>query len=281
MARETLPVALELMFGDEGGYSNATSDRGNYLNGVLVGTKYGITGQTLAAHRGVKTVTAAQVRSMSREEAEDIYRRSYWGQSGGDLLPPGLDYAVFNSGVMSGPAKAVKILQAVVGEREDGHVGEQTLAAVRKYPGGVSALIRAYCDAYMRYLRSLTNPKTGFPVNGRGWTIRITGKDPKGQWAPQIGVVGNALRLAADASGQSVETPRTPPEAGAKADSRDTGLGHVLTKPEAWGPLGGLLSAGAAFAAGSGPVQWAFAIAMIAAVGVGLWYFVRRVREAG
>jgi lysozyme family protein len=133
----------------------------------------------------------------------------------------------------------------------------------------------------MQYLRSLTNPKTGFPVNGRGWTIRITGKDPKGQWAPQLGVVGNALRLAADASGQSVEKPQTPPEASAKADSRDTGLGHVLTKPEAWGPLGGLLSAGAAFAAGSGPVQWAFAIAMIAAVGVGLWYFVRRVREAG
>ncbi|AFL49377.1 lysozyme family protein [Sinorhizobium fredii] len=125
-----LPVALELTFGDEGGYSNQKGDRGNYLNGALVGTKYGITRQTLAAHRGVKSVTAAQVKAMSREEAEDIYRRSYWGQSGGDL-PPGLDYAVFNSGVMSGPSRAVKILQETLGVREDGHVGEQTLAAVR------------------------------------------------------------------------------------------------------------------------------------------------------
>jgi len=235
MARETLPVALTLTFGDEGGYSNAPTDRGNYLGGVLVGTKYGITGATLAAHRGVKSVTAAQVKAMSRHEAEDIYRRSYWSQAGGDILPPGLDYFVFNNGVMSGPTKAVKILQGVLGVRADGHVGEQTLAAVRRYPGGVATLIRAYGEAYMRYLRSLTNKKTGFPKNGRGWTIRITGKDPKGQWRDQPGVIGNALRLAADASGSTVETIAAPAGGEAKADSRDTGLGEILKKPEAVG----------------------------------------------
>ncbi|WP_085025302.1 glycoside hydrolase family 108 protein [Ensifer aridi] len=274
MARETLPVALELTFGDEGGYSNRKSDRGGP-------TKYGVTHTTLAAHRDVKAVTADQVKAMSLEEAEDIYRRSYWGQSGGDILPPGLDYAVFDFGVNSGPARAVKTLQKVVGVREDGHVGEQTLAAVRKYPGGVSILIRDYCDARMRFLRSLTNAKTGFPVNGRGWTIRVTGKDPEGEWRDQPGVVGNALLLAADASGRTVEKSQAPPEADAKADSRDTGLGEVLKKPEAWGPLGGLLSAGGALFAGNGPIQWALAVAMVGAVGVGLWYFVRRVREAG
>ncbi|WP_245424264.1 hypothetical protein [Sinorhizobium sp. BJ1] len=67
----------------------------------------------------------------------------------------------------------------------------------------------------MRFLRSLTNAKTGFPVNGRGWTIRVTGKDPKGEWKDQPGVLGNALRLAADASGQTVEKPKTQPEASA------------------------------------------------------------------
>ncbi|KSV72897.1 hypothetical protein N182_28950 [Sinorhizobium sp. GL2] len=274
MARETLPVALELMFGDEGGYSNRKSDRGGP-------TKYGVTHKTLAAHRGVPSVTADQVKAMTKMEAEDIYRRSYWGQSGGDLLPPGLDYAAFDFGVNSGPARAVKTLQKVVGVRADGHVGEQTLAAVRRYPGGVSAVIRDYCAARMAYLRSLTNSQTGFPANGRGWTIRVTGKDPKKQWADQPGVIGNALRLAANASGSDVEKTQTPPEAGAKADSRDTGLGEVLKKPEAWGPLGGLLSAGGALFAGNGPVQWALAAALVAGVGVGLYYFVKRVREAG
>ncbi|MDW9547738.1 secretion activator protein [Sinorhizobium meliloti] len=262
------------MFGDEGGYSNRKSDRGGP-------TKYGVTHTTLAAHRGVPSVTADQVMALTKLEAEDIYRRSYWSQSGGDILPPGLDYAVFDFGVNSGPARAVKTLQQVLGVREDGHVGEQTLAAARRYPGGISTLVRNYCEARMQFLRSLTNRKTGFPVNGRGWTIRVTGKDPQGKWANQPGVIGNALRLASDASGRTVEKSETPPEAGAKADSRDTGLGEVLKKPEAWGPLGGLLSAAGALFAGNGPVQWALAVAVVAAVLVGLWCFVRRVREAG
>lgn len=50
--RETLPKAFELMFGYEGGYVNAKSDRGGP-------TKYGITHRTLAKHRGVQAVTAA------------------------------------------------------------------------------------------------------------------------------------------------------------------------------------------------------------------------------
>jgi lysozyme family protein len=208
---------------------------------------------------------------MSLREAEEIYRRSYWSQSGGDVLPPGLDYFVFNNGVMSGPSKAVRILQSVLGVRQDGHIGEQTPAAIRKFPGGVSAPIRAYCDAYMQFLRSLTNAKTGFPKNGRGWTIRITGKDPKGQWAPQLGVLGNALRLAADASGRTTDKGEAsaPVEGAAKADGRDTGINEILKKPEAWGPLGGVISAGGAILAGTGPVQWALAAIMIAGAGLG------------
>lgn len=174
MARETLPEALRLMFGHEGGYSNSKSDPGGP-------TKYGITHRTLAAHRGVPSVTAAQVKALTLKEAEEIYRRSYWTQSGGDLLPAGLDYAAFDYGVNSGPARAVKSLQKVVGVTQDGIVGGQTVAAVLAYKGGVQALIRAYCDERMRFLRGL---KT-WGSFGRGWTIRVTGKDPKGQYKAQ------------------------------------------------------------------------------------------------
>ena len=84
MAWETLPVALELVFGDESGYSNRSRDRGGP-------TKYGVTHRTPAAHRGLKSVTADQVKGISRKKAVDIYQRSFWLQCGGDLLPPGLD----------------------------------------------------------------------------------------------------------------------------------------------------------------------------------------------
>lgn len=190
--RETLPTALRLMFGHEGGYSNRASDAGGP-------TKYGITHKTLAAHRGVKSVTAAQVKAMTLAEAEAIYRKSYWAQSGGDVLPVGLDYAAFDFGVNSGPSRAVKVLQGVVGVAQDGKIGPATLAAVGRYTGGVVKLIRDYCAARMAYLRGLTSPKTGFPVNGRGWTIRVTGVDPEGEYASQPGVVGHAVQMAMEA----------------------------------------------------------------------------------
>ena len=59
--RETLPRALTLMFGHEGGYVNAATDRGGP-------TKYGITHAALAAYRGVKSVTAAQVKELTLAE---------------------------------------------------------------------------------------------------------------------------------------------------------------------------------------------------------------------
>lgn len=271
MARETLPTALALMFGHEGGYVNSKSDRGGP-------TKYGITHKTLAAHRGVLSVTAAQVKALTLKEAEEIYRRSYWTQSGGDLLPAGLDYAAFDYGVNSGPARAVKSLQKVVGVTQDGIVGGQTLAAVERYPGGVQSLIRAYCDERMRFLRSLGG-KQGFSANGRGWTIRVTGKDPKGQWKDQPGVVGNALRLAA-----GTQTVENPPVTGGgvdsgKANPADRSVTDIVKDEPSL--VVSLLSALGAFAAGAGPVQWALAAAVVAGVGYAIYRLVKRERANG
>jgi lysozyme family protein len=190
--RENLEPSLALMFGHEGGYVNAKTDAGGP-------TKYGITHRTLAAARGVSSVSAEEVKALTIEEAADIYRKGYWNQSGGDLLPAGLDYAAFDFGVNSGPSRAIRTLQRVLGVPEDGNCGPITAAAAANWPHGTRSLIKLYCEARMKFLRSLTNPKTGFPVNGRGWTIRVTGKDPKGIWADQPGVIGNALKMAGGA----------------------------------------------------------------------------------
>lgn len=268
MARETLPAALKLLFGDEGGYSNKKTDSGGP-------TKYGITHKTLAAHRGVKSVTAEQVRAMTLDEAADIYELSYWSQSGGDLLPIGLDYAVFDFGVNSGPGTAVRKLQDVLGVGQDGVVGGMTLQAVDTYPGGIEELIEAYCDRRMKYLRSLGG-KQGFSANGRGWTIRVTGIDPLRIWKSTPGVVGNAIALARKAPVRV--TAVSDPAGAPKAKPSDVSLIETLKKPEAWAPAGGLLTAIGGFAAGTGPVQWALAAAMLIGVCYGIYRLVRRDR---
>lgn len=232
MARATLPEALKLMFGHEGGYANAKSDRGGP-------TKYGVTHRTLANWRGVKSCSAAQVKALTLAEAEQIYRAKYWIQSGGDLLPAGLDYAAFDFGVNSGPSRAVKELQRVLGVKMDGKFGPVTLAALEDDSRPVELLIASYTDARMAFLRSLQSPRTGFPKNGRGWTIRVTGVDPEGKWASVPGVEGHAFEMARVAS----QTPR-------KGKGKAVGVG------------GAVLVAAATAAVGWGEQVWAWLLSL-------------------
>lgn len=276
-----LDDSLELMFGHEGGYVNVKTDKGGP-------TKYGITHRTLAAHRGVPSVSAEAVKALTLKEAEEIYRSSYWAQSGGSQLPTGLDYAVFDCGVNSGPPRAVKILQKLLGFKGgdiDGWVGVETMRRVNEYPGGVKQLIRDYCNARMDFLRSLKNPKTGFPVNGRGWTIRVTGVDPKGEWKSQPGVVGNALAMV-DADLKNVEVPKPkvemPPAVKDQAVSKaEPEKPNPWTKPEVYTPMlgAGTLTAVVGFLQ-SNPLMAALCVAILAAVGVGVVFAFQRIKKA-
>lgn len=143
----------------EGGYVNHLSDPGGPTN-------MGITQATLASWRG-KPVTADDVKNLTRAEAEAIYRKNYWHPIKGDALPDGVDLAVFDLAVNSGPAKAAMMLQSVVGVAQDGVIGPLTLAAVGKM--SAATIITRLCADRMAFLRSLTT----WPVFGRGWTARV------------------------------------------------------------------------------------------------------------
>jgi len=73
----------------------------------------------------------------------------------GDDLPGGLDLAVFDFAVNSGPARAVKTLQRIVGVPADGVMGAMTLDAVRRQfrwrpdrraHGGAAGVCAVACD---------------------------------------------------------------------------------------------------------------------------------------
>lgn len=263
---DNLSKSLDLVFGHEGGYVNRASDRGGP-------TKYGITQATLRAWRG-RNVSAADVKDLDRFEAEEIYRAGYWTQCGGHLLPSGLDYAAFDFGVNSGPSRAVRYLQKVVGSKQDGSIGPMTMAAVRDYEGGTVQLIVDYCDERMRYLRAIKDKETGFPVNGRGWTIRVTGVDPKGEWADTLGVVGNALRMARGTAPRSTK----PSDAGrAKAEPKEP---NKWLLPETIGQLLPGLGGLSFLAVGEGPVQWALGGVLVLGAAFLLWRAIRRERGA-
>jgi lysozyme family protein len=112
--------------------------------------------------------TVEDLKKLTKEQAATCYRRQYWDAIQGAELPGGVDFAVFDLAVNSGPARAAKYLQAIVGVPQDGKIGPATLAAVRKTMR--ATVINDLCDKRMAFLKSLKTWKTF----GKGWTARVS-----------------------------------------------------------------------------------------------------------
>jgi len=184
----------------EGGYVDHREDPGGATN-------MGITQERLSLWRGRK-VTKQEVRNLTREEALQIYKAHYWDAVRGDELPLGLDYAVFDYAVNSGPAKAVKDLQRELGfsgKNVDGIMGPMTLAAVHAVKD-IPDLILRLCERRWQFVQSLKHFKTF----GKGWRRRIWGEQ-MGVQDGDTGVADRAIKLA-KGQAQAGAKPKPAPE---------------------------------------------------------------------
>ncbi|MDN2582991.1 glycoside hydrolase family 108 protein [Aquibium sp. ELW1220] len=152
--------ALSRVLKHEGGYVDHPKDPGGATNkGVTIAT----------FRRYVKpNGTKADLRAITGEQVATVYYKHYWAAVHANELPAGVDYAVFDLAVNSGPSRAARFLQRVVGATEDGRIGPATLAAVRK--ADPTELIARLCDARLVWLKTL---KT-WPTFGKGWERRVT-----------------------------------------------------------------------------------------------------------
>jgi lysozyme family protein len=162
--------AVELVLQHEGGFVQHPRDPGG-------ATTFGITRETLSRTQG-RPASIDHVRSLTRHEAVSIYRRHYWDAVRAEELPPGLDLAVFDLAVNSGPVRAARMLQTVLGVEADGIVGSVTLEATHK--ADATQVIRRLTQARLGFLARLAT----WPVFGRGWRRRV------------LAVEQGALRLA-------------------------------------------------------------------------------------
>lgn len=156
---DNFDAALAAVLRHEGGFVDHPKDPGGMTN-------LGVTRTTWAAHMG-REVSEAEMRALTPALVRPVYHRRYWLIVGGDDLPAGVDYAVFDAAVNSGPGRAARWLQDLAGVLIDGEVGPRTLAAVRrKDPARV---IDQFCDRRVRYLRSLPT----YATFGKGWERRV------------------------------------------------------------------------------------------------------------
>lgn len=156
--KENFERALAFVLREEGGVSDDARDPGGL-------TKFGITQATLAIARGTE-VRRADLLALTRAEAENIYRTLYWNKIAGDELPSGLDLAIFDFAVNSGPVRAVKTAQAVAGVRADGILGPLTRDRIANTDP--ATLVEGLHQARLAFLRSLSV----WRFFGNGWSRR-------------------------------------------------------------------------------------------------------------
>jgi len=158
--RSTFDQALLLVLKHEGGFVNHPDDPGGM-------TCLGVTKAVWDAHTG-RSCTEAEMRALTPEAVQPVYRAKYWHMIGADRLPVGMDYCMFDCAVNSGPARAIKTLQYVTHCKVDGILGPVTMTALARANG--IDLIEDYNQRRLDFLKSLAI----WPIFGAGWARRVS-----------------------------------------------------------------------------------------------------------
>lgn len=154
--KENYAQALKQVLKYEGGYVDHPKDPGGPTN-------KGITQAVYDAWRKKSGLPVQSVRSIADSEVAAIYRQEYWDRISGDLLPSGIDFAVFDYAVNSGVSRAAKTLQSVVGVTQDGQIGPATIQATKDY------VAMTVTNKRLAFMQSLSI----WPTFGKGWAARI------------------------------------------------------------------------------------------------------------
>lgn len=143
--------AFERVIGHEGGYVNDPNDPGGE-------TRYGIS---------KRAYPNEDIKNLTLDRAKELYRRDYWDRLKLDQLPEEIRFDLFDAGVNSGLTAAAKFLQRACKVKDDGIIGNQTIAAANAMePYRLDARLSAY---RLMYLTDLP----GWVHYGKGWARRV------------------------------------------------------------------------------------------------------------
>ena len=156
--KKNFDKSFEMLLKHEGGYVNHPRDPGGMTN-------LGVTKRVYEAWIG-REVDEAAMRALTPDDVAPIYRANYWDAVWGDHLPSGVDFSALDWAVNSGPARAIKALQRIVGSVSDGVMGPKTMQAVMDMDA--EKIIDMMHGERQRFYERLDT----FDTFGRGWTRR-------------------------------------------------------------------------------------------------------------
>ncbi|HEY0418110.1 MAG TPA: putative peptidoglycan-binding domain-containing protein [Acetobacteraceae bacterium] len=173
----------------EGLWQNSPSDSGNYAhctNGStrLVGTMRGVTPDAYADfnHMDPCEVTPEMLQGdVTLDVAADIAMQNYFKRYRFNTLLwcPLVDIA-FDAGFLSGPGRAVSMLQQLIGAKVDGGIGPQTAEALELFVEGtdIAEACDRFADLRIEFYKSISQPGTKNAQFRQGWINRANWARP-------------------------------------------------------------------------------------------------------
>ena len=158
--KENFESALAAVLHHEGGFVNHPRDPGGMTN-------LGVTKRVWEEWVGHE-VDEKAMRALTPETVAPMYKTKYWDKVRGDDLPAGVDYAIFDAAINSGPGRAAKWLQTTVGAVPDGAIGAGTLAKVAAMDA--EDIVEKYQATRLAFMQSLPT----WDTFGKGWGRRVT-----------------------------------------------------------------------------------------------------------
>lgn len=158
---EIFNKCIEVILRSEGGYQCNPSDLGNWSNGKLIGTKYGIAARFFP-NENIKMLTIAR--------AKEIYYLNYFLPMNLEgITNPDSVLQIFDMGINAGKVNAIRIAQRLVNVNPDGRLGVISKSAINSFSG--------FPDAYKTkrieyYKKCSENPRNAKFLNG--WINRVS-----------------------------------------------------------------------------------------------------------
>ena len=126
---------FDILLKHEGGFVNHPEDPGGAKN-------LGVTKRVMQEFLG-RAVSMGEMKALKAEDGKRVYKKLYADKVHFDKLVAGLDWAV-----NSGPGRAAKALQKILGAKQDDAIGPKTLQAVANFDAGAVAALTEFFEIY-------------------------------------------------------------------------------------------------------------------------------------
>lgn len=150
MDKDKFTPILFRTLGFEGGVDNHSIGGSGISN-------HGVTQRTYDSYTKQKKLPQRSVLDLKADKIRDFYYDDLYKRPKIDKLPDNISAVAFDYAVQSGDDRAVRSLQKIVGSKEDGLIGKNTLKSIKKYiaDNGEGDLINKYINEREAFLNGL------------------------------------------------------------------------------------------------------------------------------